>query len=266
MLLPRIALPLALVASACGAQIADGGDPASGRAPADAGGGITTGGTDAPVATPIDAPPTATTCTARTLYLNFTGQQLTRGTPSDATQNIASWLQSPTGTAAPYHANDPGRDVEIQSITDGVKQILARFPVTVVTTRPAAGPYVMAVLGGEANDVRSRFSDAVNTLDCNDAVANDVMWVGDRVAPLQHVVNDVIGGVGFGLGLTATTAPNDCMCGWGNDCDANNNAPCTLGQAIARDPAATPLCAGAGATQNEVTAFHDAFCGKSAPP
>jgi hypothetical protein len=239
----------------------------SGQTVVDAGAPVGGGGEDAPPVTVTpDAPPTATTCTSRTLYLNFDGQTLQRGAASDATQNIASWLTGNAGTAAKYHADVIGRDLEIQGITDGVRKLLSTFPVTVVTTRPAAGPYAMVVLGGTANDVHSRFSEAVNTLDCNDAVANDVAWIADRVTPLQHVINDVVGATGFGLGLTATIDPNDCMCGWGNACIANVNAACTLGAPIARDPAATQLCANGGATQNEVTAFHDAFCGKPATP
>lgn len=252
MTFPRIALPLALLASACGAQIADGADPQGHILDAGAGGG--SGG--------HDAPPTATACAARTLFLNFDGQALTRGAPSDATQNLASWMTSATGTAPRYHADDPGRDVEIQTITDGVRTVLAGFPITVVTTRPAAGQYVMVVLGGSQDDVHSRFSGAVDTLDCGDTAPSDVAWISDQVAPLQHVVNDVIGAVGFGLGLTATGNPDDCMCGWANDCQSSNTAPCTLGAPIARDPDATQLCPAAGASQNEVTAFHDAFCGK----
>jgi hypothetical protein len=262
MRISRIALPLVLVASACGAQIADGADTnghlldAGGATPIDA----------APGSPPIDAPPTSTTCTARVLYLNFDGQQLTRGAPSDATQNIASWMNGTTGTAPRYHDGDSGRDIEIQTITDGVRTLLAGFPVTVVTTRPASGQYVMIVLGGAAGDVRSRFTDATTSLDCGDTAPNDVAWISDQVAPLQHVINDAIGAVGFGLGLTATTDPNDCLCGWANDCQSTTTTACTLGAPIARDPQAGQLCPDAGATQNEVTTIHDAFCGKSAMP
>jgi hypothetical protein len=257
MTLSRIALPLVLLASACGAQIADGADT-NGRL-------IDAGATDTgapPTGHPIDAPPMAAACTARTLFLNFDGQALTRGAPSDATQNVASWMNTGAATAPRYHDGDPGRDVEIQSITTGVRTLLAGFPVTVVTTRPASGQYVMIVLGGSADDVGSRFTDAVTTLDCGDAAPSDVAWISDQVAPLQHVVNDAVGAVGFGLGLTATTDPNDCMCGWANNCQITTSAACTLGAPVARDPNAGQLCPAGGATQNEVTAIHDAFCGK----
>ena len=59
---------------------------------------------------------------------------------------------------------------------------LAQFPVTVVTTRPTTGEYVMIVFGGIASAVDSRFGLAVNTLDCGDVQQNDVAWIADSVA------------------------------------------------------------------------------------
>jgi hypothetical protein len=70
----------------------------------------------------------------------------------------------------------------------------------------------MIVLGGTANQVGSRFGGAVNTLDCGDAAKSDVAWISDGVSPNQRVVNFAVGAIGFGLGLTATSDPLDCMC------------------------------------------------------
>lgn len=260
MSLARIALTLALL-GACGAQIADG--VANSGATGDDS-GTTDGGTsvDAPT---IDATPVAT-CNQRTLFLNFEGQTLTRALTSDATKNLASWMQNNVGdtaTAPAYHKNDGDRATQIQTIVDGVKTQLSTFPISVVTARPASGNYIMIVLGGTRNDVSSRYSAAVNTLDCGDLVKNDVAWIADDNGSLQHVMNLIVGATGFGLGLTATSDPNDCMCGWANNCDSNNNTPCKLGTPINRDNGADQTCPSAGATQDEVLTFHDAFCGKS---
>ena len=51
-------------------------------------------------------------------------------------------------------------DVRALPTTPNVRSILSLFPVTVVTTRPATGPYVMIVFGGRANQVGSRFGIA----------------------------------------------------------------------------------------------------------
>jgi hypothetical protein len=76
---------------------------------------------------------------------------------------------------------------------------------------------------------------------------------------LQHILNDAVGSIGFGLGLTATSDPNDCMCGWDNNCASNTGTPCVLTDGITRDPAARQLCPNAGTTQDEATAFRTAF-------
>ncbi len=195
----------------------------------------------------------------RVVYLNFTGQALTAGAVSDATTNTASWMQKPTGTAPGYRLGNANRLTDITTITDGVKTQLSRFPITVVTQRPATGPYVMIVFGGTAAQVGSRFGAAVSALDCGDTVKSDLAWIGDNTSPNQRVINTAIGAVGFGLGLTATLDPLDCMCGWDNTCQSNNGAACKLGGPIARDQAANQRCAGL-TTQDEPATFSAAFC------
>jgi hypothetical protein len=272
MRLGRAALTIALLASAvaCSAQISGGGQISVGDVDAQPAPPVAIDASLPPTLPPppppppvdaavaIDAPP-APVCSQRTLFLNFDGQTLTSGT-SDATANQASWLNKAQGTAPRYLTNDTGRDAKIQAIADGVRAQLAMFPITVVTTRPASGEYVMVVLGGQANQIGSQFSTAVNTLDCSDAQHNDVAWISDIATPSQHVINLVIGAVGLGIGLTATTDPNDCMCGWGNSCTPTNTA-CTLGTAIARDNSIALRCSGGAATQDEVATLRTAFCG-----
>ena len=238
-----------LVAALCGgcsAQISDARDPTVGSVDAVP---------DAAPAPPIDGG-VAAACTSRVVFLNFDGQALTRG-PSDATLNQASWMTIARGTAPPYLSGSNGRDAATQSITDGVRSQLSQFPITVVTTRPSSGSYVMIVFGGTADAVGSNFGGAVNQLDCGDTRPNDVAWIGDSVTG-QRAINTAIGAIGFGLGLTATTDPRDCMCSWDNNCRANNT-PCKLGSPIARDPDARQLCPGV-TSQDEVAAIRTAFC------
>ena len=251
MRLRSVALAIALLGGACDAQISDGlgvNLATVDAAPVDS-------ANPAPV---IDAPPTVALCTSRQVFLNFDGVTLTKG-PSDATVNHASWMQITQGTAPPYLNGVAGRDAAIQTIVDGVRAQLSKFPITVVTTRPPSGEYVMIAFGGTAAAVGSRFNPAVNTLDCGDVQHNDVAWIADAVSPPQRVINSAIGAIGFGLGLTATVDPSDCMCNWDNACQPINTAPCTLGSPIARDPAARQLCPPL-TTQDEVATIHDAFC------
>lgn len=212
---------------------------------------------DGPIGSEPDAPPVC--ANGRVVYLNFDGVTLTSAAASDATQNRASWMTIAQGTAPPYKAGVTNRNQLINAVTDGVRTQLSSFPVTVVTQRPAAGPYVMIVLGGTATQVGSRYGGAVNTLDCGDARKSDLAWISDGVSPTQRVVNFAVGAVGFGLGLTATTDPLDCMCGWDNACISDNTVACRLSPTIARDPAANQLCPGL-TTQDEVATFDAAFC------
>jgi len=249
-----VALATALFGAACSAQISDGGVGAGGQLA-----GVDAGSTSDPTSDAMP-PPATPSCTSRTVYLNFEGQTLTQG-PSDATTNHAGWMTIATGTAPPYLSGNANRAAAIQAITDGVRMELSQFPVTVVTTRPASGNYVMIVFGGLRTAVGSNYGGGVNQLDCGDVRPNDVAWISDTVTPNQHVINTAIGAIGFGLGLTATNDPLDCMCGWANNCLSDNTVACKLGSPIARDTStATQTCPGAAARQDEVAAIHDAFC------
>jgi hypothetical protein len=210
----------------------------------------------APNDTPIDAPACGN---GRVVYLNFEGVTLTKAAASDATADRASWMNKATGTAPPYRAGDAARDALITDITAGVRAALAPYPIQVVRTRPAAGPYVMIVFGGVATDVGSNYGGAVNELDCDDSEKSDVAWLSDNVGSVQRNVNFAIGAIGFGLGLTATTDTLGCMCGWANGCTPDNTVACRLSASIARDPNATQKCA-ALASQDEVAAFATGFC------
>jgi hypothetical protein len=245
------------VVSACGAQVIDSRNHAPDAAPADAADNDAEA-PDSDAALPTDAS-TLPRCTSRSVFLNFDGQALQQG-PSDATINRASWMQIAAGTAPPYLNGNGNRNAAIQAIVNGVRAQLAQFPITVVTTRPISRAYVMIVFGGQMNQVGSRYSGAVNTLDCEDVHPNDVAWISDSVAPTQLVINYAIGAIGFGLGLTATTDPSDCMCSWDNGCQPNASAPCRLGAPIARDQNANQRCATASPSQDEVATFHKAFC------
>ena len=209
---------------------------------------------------PIDAPNGPACANGRVVFLNFGGQTLNDEAASDATLNRASWMTITSGTAPPFWNGNANRAQIIAAITQGVRDQLSQFPVTVVTTRPTNGPYIMIVYGGTSGNVGSNYGFAVNELDCDDSEKSDVAWISDNYTTTLRHVNTTIGAIGFGLGLTATNSTTDCMCGWANGCIKDHSVPCTLGMNIARDPNATQRCAGAAATQNEVAAFNTAFC------
>ena len=249
----EIAIACVLLFAACEATIEGGRIAATTDA-------TTSSGDDSGSTTQNDGMPTAQ-CASRVVYLNFEGQTLMDAAASDAVNNRASWMNKATGNATPFLQGVANRTQIINDITLGVRAQLSQFPVTVVTARPAAGPYVMIVYGGTATEIGSNYGSAVNELDCDDSEKSDVAWIsGDGYTTNQRHINTTIGAIGFGLGLTATTNVNDCMCGWANGCMKDHSQACTLSTNITRDVNATQRCAGAPATQNEVATFSSAFC------
>jgi hypothetical protein len=251
MRLGAIALVTALLASACNVRIEGIRNEVDAAVE------------DAPIDAEVPPPPTdalhTQRCASRAVYLNFSGQALIKG-PSDATTNHANWMNINQGTAPPYLNGNANRDAAINTIVTGVRTALSQFPVSVVTDRPTTGNYMMIVYGGQPGNVGSQFLGAVNQLDCTDTQPNDVAWISDSANPPNLVISYTLGAIGFGLGMTATTDPLDCMCGWNNGCQLNPSVPCRLGSPIARDPNVGLRCPAGGGTQDEVAAIRKAFC------
>ncbi len=253
----RSVLALALFAG-CHVTAADGGNGVGIDARPDP---------DSPAATG-DAPSCAN---GRVVYLNFEGVVLTKAAASDATLAHASWMNATPATIPAWNAGSANRATDIAAVVSGVgAQLAAGFPgpIRATTTRPTVGPYIMVVYGGTSAQSHSNFGAAVNELDCDDSEKSDVAWIRDAADPVNqtNVINTTLGAIGFGLGLTATNDPTDCMCSWANGCVKDQTQICVLHDGIARDLAkaaggtATQTCAGAAATQDEHATFEAAFC------
>lgn len=243
---------IALLAG-CGAQLGDQDGAGGGL---DAAGG---GKPDARESASIDAAPGGSACNnGRVIYLNFDGVTITQA-PTDASENKAAWIGVATATVPPYMNGVAGRDTTITQIVDGVRLQLSEFPVTVVTTRPASGSYVMLAFGGTGTDVGTGYGYATGDHDCGDVEHDDLGWVSDTV-PTNIIVPISVGVVGWMLGLQGTTDPNDCMCGWANDCQWAGNT-CAFGTAVTTTLSASPASTCPGlTTQDEHAAFRTAFC------
>jgi hypothetical protein len=254
-------LVIASLAAGCGAQL--GGDDQQNQSGTDANGGSNgsngSGGSNMQVDASVDAPPAC--ANGRVVYLNFDGVTLTDAT-TDSTQNRAAWLTNTSAAVPPYHQGVADRAIEIQSIVDGVKSRLATTPIKVVTARPATGPYVMIVFGGQntanGGTVGTQYSFATSDHDCGDLVKNDVGWVSD--APTVSYAQDLaIGAIGWGVGLNGTDDPAGCMCGWANGCSSAAGA-CTLSASIASTTSSGNTTCPNQNPQNEVAAFSTGFC------
>ena len=253
---------VALLALVAGCEASLGGDPIENGAGVDAAGG---GGSqiDAAVVS-IDAPAPAC-ASGRKLYLNFDGVTLNQAAASDSATNKAGWLTNASSAVPPWRQASGTRATEITEVVDGVKARLSTTPIEVVTTRPASGPYVMIVLGGNNTGsggvVGTQYAFATSKHDCGDTVKSDVGWVSNMNGSTTELVADlVIGAVGWGMGLDGTTDTNDCMCGWASSC-TNAAGACTLAANIT-----TAVTLGGETAcpnqnpQNAVAAFSTMFC------
>jgi hypothetical protein len=260
---------LCALLAACNARLgasvgASSGDDDSSPSDASGGGGGGGGGggnTDAPMSiAPMDAPADASTCpTGRVVFLNFDGDTLNKAAASDATADAAIWVGmsngATTATMTEFRPTASDRTTQIQSVVTTLQSIFSGVPeMTFVTTRPAAGPYVMIGFGGTMGQAGVPYTGAVNHLDCGDTNKNDVGWVFESASTTTQAANFAAGAIGFGLGATGTTVPTDCMCGWLTSCQASGTA-CTF-SATAQ---AQLACSGETDPQNDV-AILEAFC------
>ena len=247
-------LVLLLLVAGCGAEL---GSNSNNQSVVDApnGGSNNNGGS---VDAPVNSPDAAPACpNGRVVYLSFEGETLTNAA-TDATRNTAAWIGVATATVPAFRPGLANRATEIQTIVDGVRSRLAGTPIQVVTTRPAAGPYVMIVLGGTNQIVGSNYTYATSDHDCGDTVKSDVGWVSDAPS-LSYVPDLIVGTIGWGLGLQGTNDTGDCMCGWANSCSSNPGA-CSLSASIATTTSSgNTTCAGQN-PQDEVAAFSTQFC------
>ncbi len=261
-------IAIGVLAAGCAARIGDGsggGDDNNNNV--DAGGGSNGSGSnggnvDAGTQANPDSGMAAACPNNRKVYLEFNGVTLTRGTPSDATTNTASWI-SGTATVPPWKQGSSTRTQDIATVVAGVKSRLAMTPIDVVTTRPATGPYVMVVFGGQNQNnggtVGTIYAGATNEHDCGDLVKSDIGWVSDGPS-VSYAQDLAVGAIGWGLGLNGTNDPADCMCAWANNCNSASGA-CTLSASIATTTSASPATTCPNQNpQNEVAAFSTKFC------
>ncbi len=208
-------------------------------------------------AAPTDAAIDAKVCSnGRVIYLNFEGVSLTLAGTSDALNNRINWFNTNVNVPS-FRSNDANRATLIATITTLARANLAQFPVTIVTARPATGPYIMVTFGGPRSLFGTTFP-AITGLNCGDAAKSGVGWIADDVTA-QQAANLVVSVAGIGLGLTGVTEsqPRDCLCGWGGAaCTPDQTQACVLSTAVLRDQ----RCPNEAASQNEVAAFNKAFC------
>jgi hypothetical protein len=211
---------------------------------------------------PVDAAPIG--ARTHTLYLNFDGQTLADGSADDATQNISSLITSPV-TLSPYLGSAVDRDTQKAALAAEISSILMPYDVTVTTTRPASGTYMMVVS-----------TDAPGTTfgctDCPALVPDDCGAVDSPIAfnfgagsgsalPVHGFTADTVAMLGLSvLGIPTSAVPDDCMCFSDANCTFPPDRQCSIGGAGTAISATKPGCAANGQTvMNEGALFLAGF-------
>jgi hypothetical protein len=180
---------------------------------------------------------------AHVLFLQTEGQTLAAGADDPSTST--SQLVSATTALPAYLAADPARATKVQAIADGVRAALAPFDVAVTTSRPGSGGYDLVVLGGSSTQAGLPAGLlGVAPVDCDGARPHHVGLVFDA-ATGHDAVRQVVGALGLGHAVPASTAAADCMCVADARCTPLA-AACTIGGP------GTPVDANAGCGLTEV--------------
>ncbi len=107
------------------------------------------------------------------LYLNFDGATITKSNKSDASTNT-SFIGG--GTVPSF----PGTQADRQQVISFVKQLYARYNIQIVTSRPAAGDYDMALFGGTPADLNLNVPSnvaGVAPMDCDNKMKRDIAFI-----------------------------------------------------------------------------------------
>jgi hypothetical protein len=171
-----------------------------------------------PLASFAQAPPPPGSA-PRTVYLNFSNgsETLTFAAEDDAVTNRSS-----TGAAAPYPAFSwPGINTGLLTQAELVRRVVRRvheiflpYNVLVTTTRPAAGPYVMVMIGGHPRDIGVSLTVAgLAFMDCRNEVPSDVVFAfPEMLRGSEHgLVVTIAQEAAHAFGLEHTTNRADIM-------------------------------------------------------
>ena len=244
----RLASFMLVLCAACGGGTSDHSSP---DAPA--------GGGDAPRpdGPATDAPPG--TALSRTLYINTEGLTLAPGS-DDATMDKTSLISTAT-TATKWLANDAQRSTKIAALVTQIQTTLAAYNVSIVSTRPAAGPYDMVVITDSTSQSFGfgAGQGGASPVTCSTIPSAISLLFGSSYAGFTDVklrntfASYAIAQFGIDAHVPMSAKNQDCMCYAGQSCGPLTG-PCTIGGP--GTPIMQPdLCGFGSATMDEGAQF-----------
>jgi hypothetical protein len=167
---------------------------------------------------PVAPPPSAPTLRPYSsgpalLYLALDGATITKVSGSGSAQADTSPLCGATITAFDHAPLGAGRAAVIADLLKEVRALFAAYDLEVVTSRPTASPYQMAVVGGTPSmcGFPAGYS-GMAPLDCGDANPSDVLFVfSDGITALKMLAIVIAHEAGHAYGLPHSTALCDVM-------------------------------------------------------
>jgi hypothetical protein len=165
------------------------------------------------------------------IFLNTEGVTLTASGSGDDAAQDATTLIAMDGTVVPaFLPGVSGRETYIAQIVAAAQSALAPYSVDIVTTRPAASPYQMIVLGGSSATLEGCAACvALSHISCSPLV-NAVDLVFDRGPALKpaRYANVILDDISIINGLAETTAAHDCACRFDASCTQDDTV-CNFG-------------------------------------
>jgi hypothetical protein len=146
------------------------------------------------------------------LYLNVDGATITKGLGSDAHANLSFICGT---TIPPLDATIYGtdRDIVVTLLASKVGQLFADFNLQVVTSRPAAPPYDMVVVGGDAALCGYPSGTAgMGPLDCGNLLHGEIAFVyAQTISNLDMLAIATAHEAAHSYGLVHSMDPCDVM-------------------------------------------------------
>lgn len=147
------------------------------------------------------------------LYLGLDGATITKVSSGGSAPTDTSPLCGATITAFEHAPLGPSRSEVIADLVREVRALFAAYDLEVVTARPAAPQYQMAVVGGAPAlcGFPAGYS-GMAPLDCGDANPSDVLFVfSDGITSLKMLAIVIAHEAGHAYGLPHSSAPCDVM-------------------------------------------------------